>query len=318
MKQNNVIDIWEGLAPKYLDKYDIWEYLLDKKGKRKHFVNSIKQTLFDEVWNRMKGSGENKNPFLESKNSKFIREDRKTILILDNKTDKATLENKGTHFEIRINKNEYNNKKSYKKRSYIAHELGHTFLYNTESTPIKPYFKYPEGRLYFFSNSTQEIYRKEEGFIFEIALHILAPDEFLRRIVSPNPSLDEFLKACNEFKITREMMVRRLYWYVYNWATGENYWSNSVLYFYPYNGDNSFIRHPKGNKEVFRGCVFKKERSFGIEEYWYKMIDLVIDALDSPGNVISKDLILSKKTFKVEAIYLPNEARFLIMVQPLT
>jgi len=48
------------------------------------------------------------------------------------------------------------------------------------------------------------------------------------------------------------------------------------------------------------------------------MIDLVIDALDSPGNIISKHLILSKNTFKEEAIYLPNESRFLIMVQPLT
>lgn len=318
MGNKNGSDIWEALALKYLSEYEIWDYLLDKKGKRKHFVNIIKQRLFEDVWNRMKNNGENKNPFIESINSQFIGNDRRTVIYIDENTRNATLENNKTHFILRINKEVYNNKGSYKSRSYLAHELGHTFLYNTDITPIQPYFKYPKGSLYFLSESKQDIYRKEEGLVFELALHILAPDEYMKRLVSPNPSLEEFINACEEFKITKEMMVRRLYWYVYNWNTGENYWSNSILYFYPYYGDNSFIQYPKGNKEVFRGYLIKKEKSFDIKKYWYKMIDLVIDALDSPGNIISKHLILSKNTFKEEAIYLPNESRFLIMLQPLT
>lgn len=317
MRERMESDIWEGLATNYLTKNETWNYLQDKEARRKEFVNLIKQRLFKDIWCKMEKSGETKNPFIVSKNSEFIRNDRRTKILVDKRTEEASIENKGAHFILKINEDIYNNKKSYKSRSCIAHELGHTFLYDTDLTPIKPYFEYPGGSLFFQSKTREDIFRKEEGFVYEIALHILVPDEYLRKKVSLLPSIEEFIKACEEFKVTREMMVKRLYWYTYNWSTGDNYWSDSAFYFYPYFGENSFIRHPKGNSEVFRGVLFKKERLFEIKVYWYKMINLIIDALDKPEKIISKQLELEKKNIKGEAIYLPNENRFLIMVKPL-
>lgn len=284
-------DLWQSLKYVYLKDTEISEYALDET-RRIDMINLIKKRMFDEIWQRMNRSGEDKPPFLTCLNSKFLLEDRKVQIIESDEIKWAKTEVKGTKFLIYINK--YINLKQ--KRTLLAHEVGHTFLYDTEKIPIAPYYT-AGGPGHFFVSISSNLYNYHEGFAYEIGRHILIPSSVLNELVPKNPTIEDFFVACATFNTTKDVMARRLFWDIHDWNSKYNYWSDSVLIIYPINKNlidrskhsksskknRDIYPKPRGNMEVFRGKFFKY---FDVESIWDLLLLFVDASFDLPNHVI--------------------------------
>lgn len=308
-------DIWQALSQVYLKDYEIIKY--NREGKRNEIIGLIKKRLFEDVWRRMQRYGETQPPFIISKNSKFLQKDRKAEIKETENVKFAIMEIKDGSFVIHINKN----LGITQKRTLIAHELGHTFLYNADKVPIEPY--YYRNRSFDLIEGALVIY-KEEGVIYEVGRHILVPSEILGKPLSHSPSLDAFMKACKTFLTTKDLMVRRLFWDTYNWEEKTNYWKNAVFIIYPITkiGDNEYPP-PNGNTEIFRGTLFK---NFKVKRVWPLLIPMLELGLNNAEEIINsedlrhsswfKPIKFKKNELKIELKYLPKDRRIYMLLCP--
>jgi len=310
-------DIWQALGRVYLTDYEIMQH--GRKGNRNEKTELIKRRLFEDLWRRMKNCKETTYPFIKSKNSKFLQNDRKVKIKETEDINFSIMEVKDDGFIIYVNKN----LSIEKKRTLIAHELGHTFLYNTDKLPIKPYFN-RNRRSDLIKSSQSVAYKEEEGFVYEIGRHILIPTEILEKTVPNNPSLSAFFKACKIFLTTKDIMARRLFWDIYDWSKKINYWKDAILIFCPI----SKIRRnkytmPRGNKEIFRGYFLK---NFQLKERWQFIIPILKYSLNKQEKIINSETIKNlswDKPFKfkgsefiIEMKYIPHDYRIYIMIYP--
>jgi len=315
-------NLWQALAKKYLSSNEIQNTISAEDKKR--MVNIIKMRLFDDLWIRMEKFGETKPPFIELPNSKFLCFDRKTTIIETDEINHAKLETNDDGFLLKVNKL----KNETQKRTLIAHEIGHTFFYDVDNIPVKPFFTRDRVGDYFEGNRTA-IYSKEEAFVYEIARHVLVPSKSLERILPPTPSLDAFLESCgkNQFHISKDLMAKRLYWDTHYWVTEFNYWPHSILVLYPASKiEKNEILAPLGNTEIFKGKdkAFKK---IDIKmKIWDRLIPMIRLTLNSPNRTIfSKNLDeragfhglrIDRTTLLIEMKYVPSDQRIYILIFP--
>jgi hypothetical protein len=304
-------NIWEALGKLYLTDSEIVDTVTkpDKTG----CIPIIKKRFFLDLWEKMENAGETSPPFLLR--SDFLSHICKALIRESNSVQWGNLELHDDHFLININKDLSENKK----RTVLAHELGHTFLFDTQTWPIKEIY-HRERSLDFLSPN---VYDKDEGFVYEIGRFLLVPSKVMRRYIDKTPSLSSFLKACSLFKTSKEVMAKRLFWDIYNFDSHEKYWSSALLIFYSIQEDSAEISWeiPKGNKYIYRGDFFK---NFQYADHWNLMIPLLNKALKSPDILIQSSLIERKKMrqiiFKgskidIELKFLPKDKRIYILLK---
>ena len=278
-------DIWRALSYVYLDEKELLLYAPIEH--RKRLVGLIKDRLFENVWSRMQKYGERTPPFIKSFDSRFLSIDRKVKIFQINEIERGKMSVSGNFFMIYINRN-----LSFKeKRTALAHELGHTFLYDVDSVPIKPYCDVTVRDIV-AGNNREKLFDLQEGFVWEIGRYILIPSPALEKIVPRNPTINDFLDACKNFNVTKDVMARRLFWDVYDIDNGHNYWPYSALFIYPIAKiDDRMLPVPRGNSEIFRGAFFK---NFNIKMYWEHLAPIVTYCANNP-----KEMIKSKDFYEI-------------------
>jgi hypothetical protein len=148
---------------------------------------------------------------------------------------------------------------------------------------LKPYYRRKSDIDLLFSRSKDEyLYKYDEGFVYEIGRFLLIPTYIMGKYISPIPSVNSFMEACDIFKVTKEVMARKLFWDTYEWDSGVNFWKDAFLILYP---KSLAVKNdpppPKGNKEIFRGDFFRKI-SFKINEIWPELVPNLQLALEKP------------------------------------
>lgn len=302
-------NVWEALSKLYLTDSEIIDNAT--KPDKTECVKTIKKRFFSNLWETMVKAGEVTPPFLIR--PEFPLHTCKSLIQESDHVQWGNLVLHDDHFVININKK----LSELKKRTVLAHELGHTFLHDTQSRPIKEIY-HRERSLDLLSSN---VYNADEGFVYEIGRFLLIPKKSIQHYIPKKPSLDAFLHSCSVFRTTKDIMAKRLFWDVIDFDRDEKFWDSALLIFYPFDeGQNNLSEIPKGGKYIFRGAFFK---NFQIEKYWDFMAPLLRSAITKPDVVINNVLIDPKKQkylfFKkskivLELKYLPKDRRVYILV----
>lgn len=310
MDKRNHSNVWMALGKLYLTDSEIVDNIpkLDKTDS----INIIKKRFFSNLWNTMVRDGEIFPPFLLK--TDFLSCTFKILIQENNTVQWGNLELYDDHFVVNININ----LSDLKKRTVLAHEIGHTLLYDTQTRPIKEIY-HRERSLDLLSKN---IYNEDEGFIYEIGRFLLIPSNAIQHYIPQKPSLDAFLHSCSIFRTTKDVMAKRLFWDIINYDKEIKFWESALLIFYPFEeGQDNLSEFPKGGKYIFRGVFFK---NFQIEKYWDFLLPLLRSSINKPEVLISgtlidvkkqKYLIFKKSKIFIEFKYLPKDRRVYIMIR---
>lgn len=105
----------------------------------------------------------------------------------------------------------------FKKRSNCAHEIGHTYFYDLNINPPKKSF-------------LSSRYWVEEGYVWEIAREIMAPEPYLFDFVSKNKfslSINALVNISRYFKISYGLLGERLLHDAH--SINREYWDGNAL-----------------------------------------------------------------------------------------
>ena len=164
---------------------------------REEIATKIKERLFTYINNLL----EKTKQYKPSYNPDKLFEDRKILKKIEaqlprNRSGMLIPIIGGFFMKIRSDEHEY------RKRFSTAHEIGHTFFYDLkQSIPTIRFLK---------SNSR---YWVEEDYANEIAAAILLPEASLRKVIIGGnlaPSLDALENLCNLYKVSHEVLWRRI------------------------------------------------------------------------------------------------------------
>jgi hypothetical protein len=309
MDERNPSNVWGALSKLYLTDSEIVDNI--SKSNKKEIIKIVKKRFFSNLWETMVKSGETSPPFLLQ--SDFLSNTCKIMIQETNTVQWGNLEVHDDHFVVNINKNLSN----LKKRTILAHEIGHTFLHDTQTRPIKEIY-HRERSLDLVSSN---VYNEDEGFVYEIGRFLLVPTKTIHQYIPKKPSLNAFLHSCSLFQTTKDVMAKRLFWDVIDFDRDEKFWSSTLLMFYPFDdGQDDLSKIPKGGKYIFRGANYK---NFKFEKYWDFILPIIKDAILKPDIVLNSVLIDTKKQkyllFKkskivLELKYLPKDRRIYVMV----
>ncbi|MHA1731678.1 MAG: hypothetical protein ACTSU5_07025 [Promethearchaeota archaeon] len=275
--------VWDGLAKEYLTRGERNFYNRDPVGGRKKLILLIKRRLFRDVWDRMKRCGEVTYPVLMDWDSRFIREDRRATILPSDDVRLARLIVVNDEFLIQVNDSIFNRSPRFA-RTLVVHELGHTFLFDTSGPTPVPYFRSGGAPWMSIIKSTYDLYASEEGLAYEIGRHILAPDDLLRELLPSRPSLEAFLHASSELRMTYEYLAWRLYRDIFDRKPGKCYWPETILLFCPRESNSDKYLAPRGIKRVFRGTLFRHNRP-RIEQFWQALRGALSRAAREKGEV---------------------------------
>lgn len=265
-------EIWSRLAKKYLTDS---EFYMSKKRPRLKW-NILKLAIVREIERELKEAGEVAPPILLDYESKFITVYRRSHVAESMEVSHASTIVKDDGFYIYVNPGVF----LIQKRTFLAHELGHTFFFDCRLLPPKPLVKL---------NGVQFIRSWDlEGLSFLFGREILIPTFLLVHYVPENPTLAAFFHACKTFLVTKQVMAKRLYWNPVS-AGGKNYWMDSVLILYPPNKIMSGFKArvfppPRGPNEVYKGKGFPAAVS--VSELWTKIESNLFLIFKNPNKVV--------------------------------
>lgn len=210
---------------------------------REDLINNAKETLWTYIWNKMRRYGEIRPPFIENpQSSDFVKSQGVQEIITSDIEGNGYLLRKNGHFIIVIKKG----LQETKKRTVIAHELGHTFFFDSN---IK--------HIYFYkNNSSRNYWRIIEGPAFEIGRQILIPKQSLSKWVSSSISIESFNDLRRKYKVSKNIMAYRLIHDLKLW--------NVYMFFTTYDPTKDEIMLPRIH-ERFKGISFK---NFDLNKNW--------------------------------------------------
>lgn len=319
------MDLWEALGKIYLKDFEIMEYYREGDGGnrkvRKKILSLIKRRLFEDLLKKMQQYGENEPPFLMKQD--FIRNECKAIIKEVEDVKFGRMDVGYDSFTIYVNK-----KLPYvQKRTLIAHELGHTFLYDRNRYPLEPLYRRKSDVDLLFTKDAKDveyIYKADEGFIYEIGRFLLIPSGIMEKYIPRSPSIGSFMSACKTFLTTKDVMARRLFWDIYDWDEKTNYWKNSCFIIYPIQKikDKEFPP-PYENTEIFKGSLFK---NFNVRKVWSLLIPMLKITLNNAEKTIKsedlrelsqlKSIKFKREELKIEMKYVPRDYRVYILLYP--
>lgn len=276
-------------------------------------LRHIKRRLFDYIWERMRAYGEDEPPFLQP-DSKFVTRFMRATVVEEPDVHYASLDVGRDGFTVYVDEAQ----SEAMKRTSIAHELGHAYLYDFESVPIEPVAgeEIEPGS----AAPTEQYFGWNEGFAWQVGRHLLVPAESLERRISRTPSIYQIEDMIERFFVTRAVAAKRLYWDTHDWSSGDNYWKDSVYLSYPRSKWDDGERPPKGNSEVHLGSEFK---NFDVRARWPEIRPVVRRALADKRTILnSRDaggpgsLEFRGERLVVEAKYAPRTGHVHVLVVP--
>lgn len=192
---------WIRLGKKYLGEE--FGFYSSKGGKE--LLTEIRKRLFNYVWDLMKKYGEDSPPFLEDpKSSSFLRARKVLDVQYCDIEGGGNLAREKKGFIIKIHQ-----EKSYtRKRTTLAHEIGHIFLFDLSKEPPEPSY----GADHF----SWEI----EDLAFEIGRRILIPKKSIKNYLNKIPSLNSFLKVKRKFQVSADILARSIFHDYCFWTPG--------------------------------------------------------------------------------------------------
>ena len=230
----------------------------------------------------MKNNGEISPPFLRDlRSSDFVRS-RKIVKISESElAHNGLLTPTQNGFIIHLR----SNLERKKKRTVVAHELGHTFFYNMSLEPPVQFISDQHSVLDNWA---------VEGAAFEIGRQILIPSDWLDS-VKRRESLEIFFSLIEKFDVTRDILARRLFHNLDLWE--------GVLFFSPIQG--SEVLPPK--KQLFKSNKFK---AFQIKDHFAAISDWIIQNAVNKGEIVRGLITLKRTQYLIEASRFGNPPMF--------
>jgi hypothetical protein len=232
-------------------------------------MDSCRQIVMDYVWQQMIENDEVTPPFLQNEKSAFIASRRVSIQYSDSVSSHGQLvpSNDGFTMVVRQGLSEV------RRRGVIAHELGHTFLFDIRENPPVP----------MYSNSDDPQWNIVEGPSYELGRQILLPEYWLRRDAI-EPSIQNLFSLRSRFGASSYLIARRL-------VHDLGLWDACIL-----------IRAAKrdyfsqGSK--FRGNSFKR---LNLSRSDRDLSPAIREASEKTGDIVKCRLRVDGKLFNVEA-----------------
>ncbi len=242
-------------------------------------VEAARSSVLYYIWQEMKKYEETHPPFLRGPDLcklPFIKSRKiKDIRFSETKKFEGYLLPQNDGFNIIINKN----LKDPQKRTAIAHEIAHTFLYNIHDEPPSPY------------HSQDGLdWGNEEGPVYEISRSILVPEEWIRRN-DKKPSIEAFNKLRQKFNVSKDIMARRLIHDLKIWDV--------YMFFTNYNSNCGCFELPQ-YKWRFRSPIKSSDNSiknFKLDENWRTIESILQDSYKNFGNIIEKSIKIEDKRY---------------------
>lgn len=275
----------------------------------------IKKRLYRTIWEEMRQYDETRPPFI-APDSQFVRHSRKCKVVETGEVRSARISRSESGFTIYINEDLW----PAKKRTQLAHELGHTYLYDVDADPIEPLGDWKSDLD--SVRDSDRMWGADEGFAWEVGGQLVVPSQVLPTFVPPVASIRSVLRAATEvFRITKSSMVKRLYWHTHDWGDGSNYWPDSVLIMYPKRKVEDGMPPPEGNSEVFKGENFRNAR---LSEVWGSLAPIVRESVSAPGRTVfpgpanetseRRPVSLNGVSMRVEAKFVPRDRRVYLLI----
>ncbi len=154
-----------------------------------------RELVLEHVWHTMRDLGEVRPPFLATPEKSAFVKSRKVsrVQYSENTTQHGHLIPDGGGFTLLVKVG----LTPERTRNVIAHELGHTYFFDVTKNPPEPF-------------STQDFsWENTEGPSYEIGREILAPRMWLLDRAQ-RPSLESFLSLMHDFRVSAQVLARRL------------------------------------------------------------------------------------------------------------
>lgn len=233
-----------------------------------------KLNLLNYVWGQMRIHGERNAPVLKNPSeSKFIKSRRTCIRYENMQKIDGYLDATDNGFVIVLSKELKKN--PLRLRTVIAHEIGHTFFYDVNSTPVKPICPIEE--------SQSCLWKTHEGLAYEIGRNILVPRQILKKYLHFTPSVRELLELKSMFRVTFPILARQL--------VQENFW-DAYIFRTNFDKNTSEYKPPKRNWRFKSKNTFK---NFNLNSHW-KTIQEKLNLLESASFQVK----LGRKNYLLE------------------
>jgi len=295
-------ELWISLAKKYLTDHEM-SYIYRQETRVMRSL--IKKKIIEDIQDKLTLYHEKGPPLLANYDCDFIKINRKATVIETEDIKNAKLITTESGFDIYIGRKDEkgNARKLNQKRTSLAHELGHTYLYNMDISPPQPLVKTT-----FFNHIRRGAYfGAEEGLPYEIGRELLVPTFLLEKNIPRRPSLGYFFKAHKTFLVTKQLMAKRLFWSPYDYEKNENFWKDAILLLYPFSKlRNQGYPMAQGNREVYKGAFFK---NFDLRKNWEKFQRLMDTNQKYFNNILFCDLAIrfKQKQLAAEVFFSKND-----------
>ncbi len=267
MMQQRPESVWFTLAREYSDSASNESFF--GKG-----LEESKAIVLEYVWNQMRLHGEEQPPFITNDSSDFIGSRRAKVREIEIPDSDGYLVPTVDGFDVYVR----TGLEPHRRRSVLAHEIGHTFLFDTTESP-------PRMRTH--SSGNRE-WRNVEGPSYEIGRQILMPSHWLKKLAK-EPSLENFIELKRIFRTTNHMLARRI-------VQDLKVWDVCVMV-----GAVNSPQFAQGGK--FRGQSFK---SFNVEKNANHIRPVFREASSNLESIIRSKLRLENRLREVEAIQTVN------------
>jgi Zn-dependent peptidase ImmA (M78 family) len=251
--------------------------------------DEIKRNLLDYVWGQMRIYGERSPPVLKNLAASRFIASRKVEICFDKLQNVDGFLDVGSEgFKIFLRQTLHENPSRL--RTVVAHELGHTFLFDINSKPITPLFS---------KQDSQNPWKAQEGLAYEIGRNILIPRQMLKVYCNLPQSIASFAELKKTFRTTSSVLARQL--------VSESFW-DVYLFWTEFDKKASNYIIPK------RNWRFKSKLSFSnmnLDLHW-NYLQQKIAGKDS----VSLQTKLGRKDYHFEAYRPPDSAWMTCLLMP--
>ena len=210
MAKQSILDPAEKwLAKQFLPPDEYYAFLKEPDLMR----DKLKEKIFNDVRVLISKSNQYNPPFEPEKIMGYRK--IKKIVWNENLTQReALLLPTQDGFYIHINPN----KPNVRIRFSLAHEIGHTYFFDLNTSPPQKFYPAASSRTWV-----------EEGYSCEIAREILMPEPYVYKIaskLSKAPSLSSLIQLKEIFQVSYEVLIMRLLHDAHVW--NYNFWKNEL------------------------------------------------------------------------------------------
>lgn len=238
-------------------------------------VGYFKEIVLNYVWEQMRRHGEIHPPFIRDDESNFVKSRKVDIRDFDVKGSDGCLIPTDDGFSLLVKKG----LEDIRRRGVIAHELGHTFLFDISKSPPIAYY----------TPSVKAEWKNVEGPAYEIGRQILLPEQWLKEY-KKEPSILALYRLENTFKASKYILARRLVQDLHLWDV--------CIFFANYSTATDDVQLLKFARGKFKGQSFK---GFSIQKKYHDLKPILMEACRNIGKIVEKNCRIGRTMYEVES-----------------